>query len=453
MTWKRGRKWISVVPWLINLAYLSALVVSAPWLLYRFVWLKKNRRGWSQRLQGNVPLTDPERTCIWLHAVSVGEVQLLGPIVDELLRRDPKLQLAISTTTESGFDVAKKRFANHNIFFCPLDFTWSVKKSLQRLKPKVIVLAELELWPNLLRAAALQGIPVIVVNGRLSERSFRGYQRIGFVARSMLRSVNKIAAQSPEYANRFLALGAYPESIEICGNIKFDGAFNPQHAELGTNLKKAFRLADSEIVFVAGSTQPEEDLMVAQAYRALKSRFPELRLVVVPRHMHNVDSLLAILKTHSEHIVCRSRLHEARWDTLQRRPVIVIDAVGELPGWWSLAKIAYVGGSMGKRGGQNMIEPAANRAVVSFGPRTENFRDIVAMLVARDACCVVHNQQDFEAFLERAIVDTKWREEMGRKAFAVVQAQQGATARACDMILSLLNATTKQPTASVRRVA
>jgi 3-deoxy-D-manno-octulosonic-acid transferase len=442
-----------VVPWLINFAYLSALVVSAPWLVYRFFWLKKNRRGWSQRLWGRVPPTDPTRNCIWLHAVSVGEVQLLGPIVDELLRRDSRLQLVISTTTESGFDVARKRFVNHSVFFCPFDFTWSVKKTLRRLQPKVIVLAELELWPNLLRAAAKQNVPVIVVNGRLSERSFRGYQRISFVARAMLRSVTKIAAQSPEYANRFLALGAYPESIQICGNIKFDGAFNPQHAELGKNLKQAFQVEDSEIVFVAGSTQPEEDVMVAQAYRILKSKYPQLRLVVVPRHMHNVDSLLAILKSHSEHFVRRSQLNELASDALRGQPIIVVDAVGELAGWWSLSKIAYVGGSMGKRGGQNMIEPAANRAVISFGPRTENFRDIVAMLLSRDAACVVHNQQDFEAFLERAIVDAQWRDEMGHRAFAVVQAQQGATARACDMILDLLNPAKRPRSASARRVA
>ncbi len=425
----------SVLGWLLNSIYAVLLFVGSPWIAYRIVFLKKNRRGWCERFLGFVPKRDSHNQCLWFHAVSVGEVQLLGPIIDQLINSSPTVDIVISTTTEAGFDVAQKRFGNFSVFFCPLDFTWSIRTAIRRIRPSAVILVELELWPNLLRFTDREKIPVMVVNGRMSERSFRQYQWIAPIARRMLRQVDVIAAQSQTYAKRFMKMGAAPKQVFISGNIKFDGAFNPSHAVLGKRLQAQFGIDDQDAIFVAGSTQPEEDELVVDVYKELRTRFPSLQLVIVPRHLINVEALVKNLETHALPYVRRSGGGPT---AANERPVIVVDVMGELAGWWAIADFAYVGGSMGSRGGQNMIEPAAHRAAVSFGPRTENFRDVVKLLLDNEAAVVVHSRNELQQFLEMGLMNPGCTVEMGARAHTAVASQQGATQRTCLEINRLL---------------
>lgn len=420
-----------MVSWLYNAVYLALVVMASPWILYRIFWQKKNRRGWSARLAGRVPRRCGQRECVWLHAVSVGEIQLLAPLVDQLHRERPDLELVVSTTTESGFDVARSRFSGLPVFFCPLDFSWAVAAAFRRLRPTALVLVELELWPNLLARAEREGVPVMVINGRLSDRSFRRYHLILPIVRSMLRKVRLIAAQSEAYAERFRELGARESQVFVSGNIKFDGAFNPAHAENGKAFFRHFGLQEGEVIWVAGSTQPEEDSLVLDVYDELRGQHPNLRLVLVPRHLVNVASIVAKLESRRIPFLSRSKTLDGQIPSQLRNasPVLVVDVMGELAGWWSLAHLAYVGGSMGKRGGQNMIEPSAHGAAVSFGPRTENFRDVVSMLLDSDAARVIGNRQELFDFVAEALENLPAALEMGERARAIVEGQQGATLR------------------------
>ncbi|MEZ6093918.1 MAG: 3-deoxy-D-manno-octulosonic acid transferase [Pirellulaceae bacterium] len=425
-----------MIRWLFNTIYLLLLTLGLPWLLYRIVFLNKNRRGWPQRALGNVPSQQHSGKSIWFHAVSVGEIQLLGPLVDQFRKQNPDVAIFISTTTESGFDVALKRFAEHQVFFCPFDFSWAVTRAFRRIQPSALVLVELELWPNMLLAAEQMHVPVMVVNGRLSDRSLQRYQMFLPLIRSMLKRVRLIAAQSSEYAERFRRLGANVQSVFNSGNIKFDGAFNPGHEEVGKKLKSVFRIAEEDFCFVAGSTQPEEDTMSIAAYQALQSEYPQLKLVVVPRHMSNLDSLFQKLDKAGLRYVKRSQVKSREVETLPN--AIVVDVMGELGAWWSLANFAYVGGSQGNRGGQNMIEPAATAIPVSFGPRTENFRDVVNMLLQNKAASVVHDSSELTQLLQLALENDAETIAMGKRAYQVVFTQQGATMRTCNEISRLI---------------
>ena len=200
--------------WLFNFLYLLFLLVASPWMLWRIV-KGKSRRGWTQKLFGTVPeLTQPGPS-LWLHAVSVGEVNLLQPIIEQLLSQRPELQIAVSTSTEAGFDLAQDKYSQHHIFFCPHDFSWAIKRVLKQIRPNAIVLAELELWPNLIAVAGKHKIPIIVVNGRISENSYRGYQRFGLITKPMFRGLSLVMAQTQTYANRFIELGCNESSTSF----------------------------------------------------------------------------------------------------------------------------------------------------------------------------------------------------------------------------------------------
>ena len=217
--------------YLLNLVYLLLLILGSPWLVYAAIRKGKYREGLAAKFLGRVPVRPGNERCIWLHAVSVGEVNLLGPLLARLEQQHPDWVYMISTTTKTGFDLAKKKYGPRTVFYCPLDFSWAVRQAIKRVRPNLLVLAELELWPNLIRAAKKHGARVAVVNGRLSDRSLRGYRRVRpFVAR-LLQSLDAVAAQNAEYASRFCELGAPPDRVHLTGSIKFDGADGSRQPE------------------------------------------------------------------------------------------------------------------------------------------------------------------------------------------------------------------------------
>jgi 3-deoxy-D-manno-octulosonic-acid transferase len=417
--------------WLLNGVYLTLLLAALPWLVWSAVKQGKYREGFAQKFLGRVPRRPGARPCAWLHAVSVGEVNLLQTTLDAWRVAQPELELVISTTTKTGYDLARKKYADHTVFYCPLDFSWAVAQAMRRVRPAVLVLAELELWPNLILAAHRQGTPVAIINGRLSDNSFRGYRRLRPLVRRLLQRVELVAAQNEETADRFRQLGA--QRVTVTGSLKFDGA-TPQRNNPETNaLRQLAKFSDRDVVWLAGSTQAPEEQIVIEIFQSLSVQFPQLRLVLVPRHPERFAEVAQLLDQSQLAWTRRTQLLAS-----QATPqVLLVDTVGELGAWWGTATVGFVGGSLGSRGGQNMLEPAAYGVATSFGPNTRNFRDIVSQLLAAEAAQVVSSRGALEAFVRRALEDPAWAQQLGARARQLVLTQQGATERTVQQLLTL----------------
>ncbi|MBS0210256.1 MAG: 3-deoxy-D-manno-octulosonic acid transferase [Planctomycetes bacterium] len=422
------------MPYLLNLAFIVTLALASPWLLWQAIRRGKYRAGWGEKFLGHVPTRTGAEPCLWLHAVSVGEVNVLATLIKQLQRDLPGAAIVISTTTHTGYELARKKYAGHTVFYCPLDFTWAVRAAMRRVRPTCLVLAELELWPNLIRAAKAHGARVAVINGRLSEHSFRGYRRWRALIAPVMRDIDLIAAQNQEYAERFLALGAKFEAVFVSGNLKFDGAQTDRNNPTTRRLATLAGFSGAT-VFLAGSTQEPEESLALEAFCQLAGAHPNLRLILVPRHPDRFDEVARLLDQSGVDWARRSKLENHQTTTGQPAPrVLLVDTVGELGAWWGTATIAYVGGSMGSREGQNMIEPAAYGAAVAFGPRTKNFRDVVAALMDRDAAEVVHDGPELRVFVERCLTEPGFANQLGQRAQSLVREQLGATARTVELL-------------------
>ena len=426
--------------YLLNLVYVAMLTCLSPWLLYRAVFQQKNRRGWWVKLTGKVPSRTSDEPCIWLHAVSVGEVNLLRPIMDQLSNRISGCEFAISTTTETGYDLARQLYPNDRVFFCPFDFTWAIRNVIRKIRPSLLVLAELELWPNLISVSRSCGVPVALVNGRISARSFEHYLRFKWFWSPLLRRMTALGVQNEEYAHRMEALGIDRQTLQVTGSVKFDGAnINPENLQT-QQLRERIGIQRDDFIFLAGSTQVEEDLMAAEVLSRVRESGHEVRLILVPRHIHRSQKLRKMLADRGLNVQLRSELGEhGNQNVFATADVLVVDVIGELSAWWGLANVAYVGGSMGKRGGQNMIEPAAYGVPVCFGPQTQNFRDVVQMLLDQHAAQVVCSENDLFDFVRSAISKPQLAHQMGLRGQQLVIRQRGAVARTVSMLEEILN--------------
>ncbi|QEG23915.1 3-deoxy-D-manno-octulosonic acid transferase [Mariniblastus fucicola] len=420
----------------LNGIWLIILLIGLPWLAWRFVSKGKNRRGWSQKLFGLVPASAKPvgSKRIWLHAVSVGEVHLLNTLVGSLLQHHGDVELFISTTTETGYDRAVALFGDrHEVFFFPFDFSWAIRNVIRRIDPDLLVLAELELWPNLIHISADLELPVVVANGRLSENSHRNYRRFEFFTRPMFQKLNRVAAQDRISADRFVELGCDPNRVIVTGNLKYD-AIETDRNNAKTSacrcLARDFGIADDDRILIAGSTQIEDESAAVNAWEMLRSEFGDLKLVIVPRHPDRFAEIESLLEKKGLVANRRSQHGSVSVDS----DILVVDVIGELSGWWGLADVAFVGGSMGSRGGQNMIEPAAYGIPVCFGPNTANFQSTVDGLLAHNAAKVVEDTVQLTDFVARALGDRVESESMGKRAQEFVQQHRGAAARTVEIL-------------------
>ena len=426
---------------LLNVAYLVAVFLALPWVIWRRLSGGRPVAAPWTRFTGAITLPPPAagRPRLWLHGVSVGEVQLLAALAAELQSQaeatGTPVDCVISSSTTTGLEVAAKRFGADRAFPCPLDFTWGIDRVLDRVAPDLVVIGELELWPNLLARTARRGIPIVVANARMSERSAAGYARIRPLVRRMLARVDLVIARSRADADRFAALGA--RDVVVTGSMKFDGVRGDRAAPEVIRLRALAGIAADDVVLLAGSTQEPEERLAAEAFLALRDAHPRLRLLLVPRHVERAAEIGAALDGLGLRWQRRSRLEADGADPAAR--VLLVDTTGELGWWWGTAGIAFVGGSLdGKRGGQNMLEPAAYGAAVSFGPHTRNFKDEVARLLAADAAVVVHDGPALTAFVRRCLDDPAWAAALGARAAALVASQRGATAATARMVLARL---------------
>jgi 3-deoxy-D-manno-octulosonic-acid transferase len=470
-----------IVGWVLNAVYSLLLLAVAPLLLYRRLRFGKYRGGWREKLTGRLVRQHPSRRCVWFHAVSVGEVLQLQKVLDETAARFPDAELLITTTTDTGYDVARGKYPQHTIAYFPLDFTWAVATALRSIRPDLVVLVELELWPNFIFEVERRQIPLALINGRIGEKSFRGYSRVKPLIRRVLGSFDMLAVQNDTYGTRLRTLGAPAEHVAVTGNIKFDRVESDRQNPKTAELRRSFGIQPDEQVFIAGSTQSPEESYALDAWKSLQTEFPRLRLVLVPRHKERFEEVAALVNQRGLSLLRRSQTRDAAEDSSEgfasdssfprRRessgrgdvefehlthsqqkstpkvslssestsaPVLLLDTLGELAACWGLADFAFVGGSLTNRGGQNMLEPAGYGAAVLFGPNTWNFKDITAALLSRDAARVVRSQDELTHVLRELLQQPEMALRLGTAAREFVAEQQGATRRTVDRLAALV---------------
>ena len=425
------------MPWLLNLIYLLILPAITPVLLWQRVVNGKRREGIWCKLTGRLVRRTGDRRLVWFHAVSVGEVLQLEPMIAECQRRWPSLEILVTTTTASGYRLAQQRFPNHLVDWFPLDFSWAVREALTRIRPDLVVLVELELWPNFILAAHRAGIPLALVNGRISDSSFGGYRKLKWLFGGLLKRLDRLLAQNETYAARLETLGAPRDRIRVSGSIKYDRIETRRDNTATRDLGRELGIQHGDPVFVAGSTQEPEERLAVEAYVAARETHPNLRLVLVPRHQERFDRVAEMVESMGQAVLRRTRL-DAQPPLPNQRPVLLLDTIGELAACWGLADVAFVGGSLGNRGGQNMIEPAAYGAAVLFGPNTRNFQDVVDALLERGGARVVADGSDLTQRLTELLDDPATAHSLGDAARGLVLARQGATRFTVDVLQELL---------------
>jgi 3-deoxy-D-manno-octulosonic-acid transferase len=422
-----------------NVALLAGSIASAPWWLWRMATTHKYREGIRERL-GQVPgwlkSQARKKPVIWLHAVSVGEVLAVSRLIAELDKALPAFQVFVSTTTRTGQSLARERFGANRVFYCPLDFPWAVSAYLKTLKPRILVLAETEFWPNLLHSCDRRQIPVVVVNARISDRSWPRYQTLRNLWRPFLSRISRVLAQTETDAERLRTIGLLPERVTVSGNLKFDVRI-AQEAEA----TRLIRTLGSGLRFlVAGSTLDGEDAALLEVWPRLLQTEPKLAMVLAPRHPERFAAVAALLEKSGIPWLRRSawkgRAPELP-EPMKAGSILLLDTIGELASIYSLAAVAFVGGSLFPTGGHNPLEPAQFRVPIVTGPHYANFRAITDDLREHNAIRIAP-KEELAQTLRELLQNSAEGDAMGVQARQVFEAQAGATDRSLQAIREIL---------------
>ena len=357
------------------------------------------------------------KDAIWIQAVSVGEVALCRSLVPLIKERFPGRTIIFSTITKTGNDLAKKLFSNDAIIiYFPLDFSFVVRKVVGLIRPKLYVMIETEIWPNFLKTIANNKIHAVLINGRISDRSFGKYKLAKPFLRGILQNVNVLCMQAKTDAERIIVLGARPEKVKVTGNMKFD--IQVKAGQMSVNeIRNQLGLTEGDELFVAGSTHNGEEDVIVEVFKDLIEKFPNLKLVIAPRHVERAADVKAVVKKYG---------FESR--------IFILDTIGRLNDFYSVASIVFIGGSLVKHGGQNPIEPAIYGKPVIFGPYMFNFKNIVAAFLEKKAAIQVSSKKELASVIEELLMHSKKRSELGEMARQVVIENRGATQKNLDEI-------------------
>lgn len=419
--------------WPYSVALGVFLIGLAPTVLARMLLRGKYRRGIRERF-GAVAPWEGSQTPIWLHAVSVGEVMAAVPLARALRARRPEIPLLVSTTTETGRAVAEQRLPATRFVFFPLDFGWAVRRALGRLRPRLVLLTETELWPNFLSTCAGRGIPVVVINGRLSPRSFPRYRLVRWWFGRVLRNVRLFCMQSSQDAERILALGAPADRVKVTGNLKYDFPGFDEAVDVDA-LRRSLGLSAGRRLVVAGSTHRGEEELMLEAFRTAARSRPDLCLLVATRHPERLEEV--------ERLVARAGLPCVRRSRAEAQPpeeggAILLDTMGELARLYAAASVVFIGGSLIPHGGQNILEPAAHGRPVIHGPHMANFSEMRDRFREAGAAIQVEDAADLLRALESLLDDSLEAERMGKAGRGIVASHRGATQRTADLVDALL---------------
>jgi 3-deoxy-D-manno-octulosonic-acid transferase len=422
---------------LYNIALVVGLVVSAPWWLLRMATTQKYREGLLERLGRVRRLTVANgRPLIWVHAVSVGEVLAVSRLVAELDAGLPGYFVVVSTTTRTGQKLARQRFGAGRVFYCPLDLPWAVRAYLEALKPAMLVLAETEFWPNLLEGCFRRGIAVAVANARISDRSWPRYWRLRRLWQPILSEMNAVLAQTELDAGRLRALGCKMERVTVSGNLKFDVIAS----EEAPFLRQLRVMASGRRLLVAGSTLEGEEQALLTAWPDLLAFDPRLAMVLAPRHPERFDAVARLLEKSGfpwRRRTVPSPDQGIGVQNLQNGEIVLLDSIGELASVYSLASVAFVGGSLVPAGGHNPLEPAQFGVPVVMGEYTANFRAITDLLIAEGGMVIAQTEK-LEAAISELLENPVKAEHVGLRGRRVFEQEAGATRRTFDALRRLL---------------
>ncbi|MDO8444782.1 MAG: 3-deoxy-D-manno-octulosonic acid transferase [Deltaproteobacteria bacterium] len=402
---------------LYNLILLLSLLLLSPIILFKLIFDKRYIIGLSERL-GNIPDTvigamSGQRP-IWFHAASVGEVIASQKLLEGIRERFHDRKLMVSTFTPTGNKAAKEKLKAEGVIFLPLDLPWIVRKVLKKVNPSVLILMETELWPNLIKSAGDMGIPVAVVNGRISDRSYGKYWFISPLLKRVFDNIKAFLMQSDGDARRIVTLGAEPSKVSVTGNIKFDTIVSEVNIPFMDNWGGA--------VFIAGSTHKGEDAPVIDIYMELRGKYPDLKFILAPRHLERIWEVEGVLIEKGLQYVKRSQVKG-----MTGVPVLLLDTLGELASFYKYGNIVFMGGSIVPVGGHNLLEPALYGKAVLFGPHTENFRDAARILTESGGGVEVKDAGELMIWTDRLLSDKRLCDSMGDKARQAVLKNRGAT--------------------------
>lgn len=426
-----------------DVIFLVVAIIYLPIYLFK----KKFHSGFLLRL-GILPKDLELNRPVWIHAVSVGEVMAVGGLLEELRMVYSGKRFLISTITPTGNKIAKGMAKDTDfVTYLPLDLSFIVRSVIDRVKPSIFIIAETELWPNLISYLYIKNIPIVVVNGRISDRSFKGYLSIKYLIKPILNKINLFCVQTSRDAQRLMSLGVFKDKIQITGNMKFDIKvdFSRQSFNIGrvpaeageknyTDYKLKLGLEYKEKLFVAGSTHPGEEEIILSAYKELLSEFPDLRLLIAPRHPERSEEIANLIKKFGFESKRISLLDSRTHELTNSRTVFILDTVGQLLSFYAISDIVFVGGSLVKKGGHNILEPASLGKPILFGPHMFNFRDIADLFLSNRAAILVRHQEDLKTNVKYLLNNTSKVTELSRRAKELIIQNQGATNRHIELI-------------------
>jgi len=395
-----------------------------PFVFLRLVWsgfkIPAYWSRWNERL-GFPDWINPGSPVLWVHAVSVGEVQAATPLVKRLLDCYPQYQILITTVTPTGAQRVRQRFGDSvRHLYLPYDLPNAVNSFIIRVKPKFLLIMETELWPNLYHACASRGIPAVLANARLSPRSFKGYKRLYYLTRETLDNVSLIAAQTQEEANRFVMIGADRQKVMVAGNLKFDINLPRSLDEQAESLRRYFSV--NRTVWIAASTHEGEEEYILQAHKQILSRDPQCLLIIAPRHPERFDKVFELSRKHGFATIRKSKNEQCN----NKIQVFILDSLGELPLYYAASDLAFVGGSLVPVGGHNVLEPACIEVPVVSGPHTHNFEEVRRLLVGVGAMTIVYDVEQLIDKVWALISDANIRHEMGEAGKKAVMENRGS---------------------------
>jgi 3-deoxy-D-manno-octulosonic-acid transferase len=423
---------------ILDFLYLFAGLTYSPVIVYRSIRHGRYRTGWSQRF-GKISRRNPEKKCIWLHAVSVGEVNAAKTIIKELEENFGNYEIVVSTTTDTGFARASNIFGKeHKVFYFPFDFSQVVRRAFGRIRPAICLLMELEIWPNFVSTAKRLNIPIVVVNGRISDKSFPKYQRVKSLLRHIFRKVDLVLAQTDQYAQRFKEIGAC--NVVVTSSLKYDTAQITDKVE-GADALAAQLNISSERIWVAGGTGPGEEKIIIDVFMQLirMSQFQDLRLVIVPRKPERFDEVARMIADTGLSYIRYSTYKNTKDKCNDRPPVILGDTMGDLRKFYSLASLVFIGRSLVPMGGSDMMEAAALGKCTIFGPHTFNFRQMADSLLSNNGAIVVNDGQELLAVMKKCLLEPDYASQIARNGQDDIKRNQGATAKSIEQIEKLLS--------------
>jgi 3-deoxy-D-manno-octulosonic-acid transferase len=399
---------------------IRLLLISFKYPSYRTKWYE--RFGFVDWKNSNKPL-------IWIHAVSVGEVNAAKPIVSSLLKKYPHYQIIITTVTPTGANTVLQHHGdNVKNFYLPYDAPFCVRKFIQKINPSILIVMETEIWPNLYQACHYANVPIVIVNARLSQKSMKGYQLVSSLTKNTLKFVDKIAAQTEVDADRFISLGAQHEKVSVVGNLKFDIDIPQSIKEEAEPLRHYFSV--NRPVWMAASTHPGEEEIILNAHKGILSKYPDAILILAPRHPERSEKISLLCKRMNFSLVRRTE--KMSFDS--NHNVFLLDTLGELQLYYAASEVAFVGGSLVNAGGQNMLEPASLNLPIITGPYTYNFFEVSKLLLENEALLLVSTDEQLAIKVIELLGDANRRHSMGERAKAVILANRGSSERAIALI-------------------